>query len=849
MVPPEPTVAGTPLRIGRYEVLSHLATGGMAQIYLARTTGLGSFERHVVLKTILRERAQDQRFVDMFLDEAKLAATLNHQNVAQVYEVDQADGAFFMAMEYVHGENARAILETSLRRGWTVPLELAVMIVGGAAAGLHHAHERKGKNGAPLNIVHRDVSPANVMVGFDGSVKVLDFGIAKAEERATKTVGGTIKGKYGYMSPEQCKGKPIDRRSDIFALGICLYELTTLRRAFKGNDDFETMKRIVSGDVLLPSAVVPGYPRELEAIVLTAMANDPGARFQTAAEMIEALDAFAVRAKLTGSNTAMGRFMVQLFGSKKEPWVDGGEGQQSSDQTMADGAAMAADGAQPIGSSDGRGMLDLRFDDDDEKTSIVEAKDMGALHLEPLPAPKPPPLSLPKPLAPPLVARTPTRPSQPPMPALSRTMTPPPPPGQLPSPPQRPSVPRPLPTSAAHAAAKASASEAADAAAWTAPDAPRASRPSGRMAAARPTAPPFPSVGAPTQTVAGLPQANLPRRPSRPSVQMPMQTPPQGPLDLTLGEPAAVDLQMEPLYPEPARGAIDPLDLMTLPPPRPMGTTLPPPPMQPAEPRDQPLDLHVQPAPQMDVMAPHEMQQHLQQQHDLQMQPLDLHMQPMPEHAVDLAEGNPLDLQMQGTPLDLQMQPVPQPWPAPQHGQPLDLQMQPVPQSWPPPQGQPFDLQMQPHPGPHDLPPPPPPWGQPHELQMQPPQEMQWQQPPPDMQWQPPSPHDLQMQPPYNQPPPHLRNPSAGPAIEFNDEFSHFGARPLIDDQLGWNAPPPQPIQSGAPMPEGGGTASRLPTDVAGQDYKITSNKKYVLIGAGVIGAMILLLVIWRLVA
>ncbi len=324
-MPPE-AQAAHPNRVGRYEVISHLATGGMAQIYLARQSGLGAFERHVVLKTILRERAQDQRFVTMFLDEAKLAATLNHQNIAQVYEVDQADGAYFMAMEYVHGENARAILETTIRRGWTIPLELAVMIVSGAAAGLHHAHERKGKQGQPLNIVHRDVSPANIMVGYDGSIKVLDFGIAKAEERATKTVGGTIKGKYGYMSPEQCKGKPIDRRSDIFALGICLYELTTLRRAFKGNDDFETMKRIVGGDIMLPSVAVPGYPRELEAIVLTAMASDPNARFQTAQEMIEALDAFAVRAKLTGSNTAMGRFMVQLFGSKKEPWVEGAGG-------------------------------------------------------------------------------------------------------------------------------------------------------------------------------------------------------------------------------------------------------------------------------------------------------------------------------------------------------------------------------------------------------------------------------------------------------------------------------------------------------------------------------------------
>lgn len=321
VVAPEPTV-GAPLRIGRYEVLCHLASGGMAQIYLARQSGLGSFERHVVLKTIVRERAADQRFVTMFLDEAKLAATLNHQNIAQVYEVDQADGAYYMAMEYVHGENSRALLETTIRRGWTIPLELAVMIISGAAAGLHHAHERRGKNGQPLNIVHRDVSPANIMVGYDGAIKVLDFGIAKAEERATKTMGGTIKGKYGYMSPEQCKGKPIDRRSDIFALGIVLYELTTLRRAFKGNDDFETMRRIVAGDLVLPTTVVPGFPRELEAIILTALANDPAARFQTGQEMIEALDAFTVRAKLTGTNTAMGRFMVQLFGTKKEPWIE-----------------------------------------------------------------------------------------------------------------------------------------------------------------------------------------------------------------------------------------------------------------------------------------------------------------------------------------------------------------------------------------------------------------------------------------------------------------------------------------------------------------------------------------------
>lgn len=382
MVPSEPAT-NAPLRVGRYEVISHLATGGMAQIFLARQTGLGSFERHVVLKTIMRERASDQRFIMMFLDEAKLAATLNHQNVAQVYEVDQADGAYFMAMEYVHGENTRAILEMTIRRGWTIPPELALMIISGAAAGLHHAHERRGKGGQPLNIVHRDVSPANIMVGFDGSVKVLDFGIAKAEERATKTIGGTIKGKYGYMSPEQCKGKQIDRRSDIFALGIVLYELTTLRRAFKGNDDFETMKLIVAGEYLRPSVAVPGYPRELEQIVQTALATDPAARFQTAQQLIEALDAFAVREKLTGTNTALGRYMVQLFGSKKEPWVASSPQDATEISDPAVGAAAAAAVAASASAGVGEGVRTTvggaaAEGDDDGEEELDDAKTIVA---------------------------------------------------------------------------------------------------------------------------------------------------------------------------------------------------------------------------------------------------------------------------------------------------------------------------------------------------------------------------------------------------------------------------------------------------------------------------------------
>jgi serine/threonine protein kinase len=344
----------------------------MARIYLAKAGGIGAFERYVVLKTISPDRAGDQRFVTMFLDEARLAATLNHQNIAQVYEVDEADGNLFITMEYVHGENLRHILESTLRKGWTIPVELAVMIVSSASAGLHHAHERKGKNGQPLNIVHRDVSPANIMVGYDGSVKLLDFGIAKAEERSTKTQQGTIKGKYGYMSPEQCRGKPIDRRSDIFALGIVLYEITTLRRAFRGNDDFDTMKRIVNGDLVPPSVAVPSYPRELEAIVLTAMARDPDYRFQTTQEMLEALDAFMQRAKLSGSPSAMARFMTQLYGSRREPWVE------SNAAAAADRMKRPTEPTAPQGERTEISPRELEPDSTNDATAVLDPGEYNA---------------------------------------------------------------------------------------------------------------------------------------------------------------------------------------------------------------------------------------------------------------------------------------------------------------------------------------------------------------------------------------------------------------------------------------------------------------------------------------
>ncbi|HEY4243765.1 MAG TPA: protein kinase [Kofleriaceae bacterium] len=313
--------AGAPARLGKYEILSALAAGGMARLYVARTTGIGSFERHVVLKLLLPERAHDEMAVGMFLDEARLAAALHHQNVAQVFEVGEELGQHYLAMEYVHGQDLRALLAKAGATGTKVPPDLALTIVVGAAAGLHHAHERRGQDGLPLGIVHRDVSPSNVMVAYDGGVKLLDFGIAKATSRTIETQSGVIKGKFAYMSPEQCRGRPVDARSDGFALGIILYEVTTQHRCFRADSDFDTMHRIVTGDVTRPSKIVPGYPPELEAIVLKSLSVDAAQRYQSVGEFMEAIEQYAASARLALSTSALGRFMRELFGDVPEPWL------------------------------------------------------------------------------------------------------------------------------------------------------------------------------------------------------------------------------------------------------------------------------------------------------------------------------------------------------------------------------------------------------------------------------------------------------------------------------------------------------------------------------------------------
>jgi len=300
----------------------------MARIYIGRSTGIGSFERHVVLKLITPERANDHTAVQMFLDEARLAASLNHQNVAQVFEVGEDGGIHYLAMEYVHGQDSRAVLAKAGSQGTRIPLELALTIVAGAAAGLHHAHERRGPDGVPLGIVHRDVSPSNIMIAYDGAVKLLDFGIAKATARSVETQSGIIKGKFAYMAPEQCRGRDVDRRSDVFSLGIILYEISTQHRCFRADSDFDTMHRIVTGDVVRPTRLIPGYPQALEAIVMKALAVDPATRYQSAGQLLEAIESYAISARMPMSTMVLGRFMRDMFGEVGEPWLNNNRGSQ-----------------------------------------------------------------------------------------------------------------------------------------------------------------------------------------------------------------------------------------------------------------------------------------------------------------------------------------------------------------------------------------------------------------------------------------------------------------------------------------------------------------------------------------
>ncbi len=303
-------------QFGKYQLLKKIAAGGMAEIHLAKQRGMEGFEKIVVIKMILPNLANNQEFVQMFLDEARLAAKLTHPNIVQIFDLGRAAGTYFIAMEYIQGENLRAISKACRKRKQYIPLEHTVKIMSQACEGLYHAHTKTDMMGNPLNVVHRDISPQNILVSFEGMTKIVDFGIAKATTQYQETRSGILKGKYAYMSPEQCLGRHVDARSDLFSLGIVLWELATGVRLFKKKSELVILKEITEGSVTPPRQINQQVPAQLEAIILKALEKDPDNRFQDALQMHLALEEFMKDQGIMSSTVHLSAFMRDLFKDK-----------------------------------------------------------------------------------------------------------------------------------------------------------------------------------------------------------------------------------------------------------------------------------------------------------------------------------------------------------------------------------------------------------------------------------------------------------------------------------------------------------------------------------------------------
>jgi eukaryotic-like serine/threonine-protein kinase len=325
---------------GRYRLIALLATGGMAEIYLATQTGAGGFEKLVVIKRVLPNMERNKRLVGMILDEASIAARIVHKNVVQIFDVGQIEGRTFIAMEYLDGENLATVVDSSLRRGDGLPRDLAAGIIMQAAEGLHHAHTATDSKGKHLGIVHRDVSPQNILVQYNGVVKLVDFGIARANQRITETRTGVLKGKLAYMSPEQVLGRELDGRSDVFSLGVVMWECLLGERLFAMDNDLATLEAITGSDVPSPLTVDPDMPEALCQIMLRALARDREARYQSAAEMRAAIRSYLKSTRAEADTAAISRFMQKLYTNwirKKRDIIDTIRSQAETSGRGADG--------------------------------------------------------------------------------------------------------------------------------------------------------------------------------------------------------------------------------------------------------------------------------------------------------------------------------------------------------------------------------------------------------------------------------------------------------------------------------------------------------------------------------
>jgi serine/threonine-protein kinase len=311
----EPTPFGA-----KYTLVEHIATGGMAEVYRAQYAGIEGFAKELVVKTLREEFAARPEVVEMFLDEARVAATLTHGNVVHTYDLGEIGGEYFIAMELLKGEELVAVLRRSMQVGRPIPMELGIGIIMQSCDGLHYVHSRTDDQGTNLGLVHRDINPTNIHVGYDGACKILDFGIAATRASAVAKKG-QVAGKLSYMAPEQLQGLRIDHRADIFPLGVVLYELCLRKRLFRGQRD-EVARRVLEGDIPPPTFVDPDFPPALEAIIMKALEVDPGDRYQNCDHMFRDLEAFLAESGMSWTPRKLSALMAELFGEGAPAVVD-----------------------------------------------------------------------------------------------------------------------------------------------------------------------------------------------------------------------------------------------------------------------------------------------------------------------------------------------------------------------------------------------------------------------------------------------------------------------------------------------------------------------------------------------
>lgn len=357
-----------PLIFGKYCLLERVSVGGMAEVFRARPFNAPGFKRYLAVKRILPNLAEDDEFISMFVDEAKIAVQLNHRHVCQIYELGRLNDSYYIVMEYIAGRDLLKLQQRFRKQKRIMSVTQAAYIASCICDGLDYSHRKVSDNGQPLNIIHRDVSPQNVLISFDGEVKVIDFGIARAATQNKQTQVGVLKGKFGYMSPEQVAGEQIDHRSDVFAVGVLLWEMLTARRLFRGQTDFATLELVRSADIDPPSKRNKRVPPEMDAIVMKALARDRDVRYQWASEMADDLREFLLRVRPPYTDKTLSGWMVSNF--REELEVERHKVEQFKPFVTVDDVIRFND--EQVEELDDDDLLLEDVDDDDEATRVFD---------------------------------------------------------------------------------------------------------------------------------------------------------------------------------------------------------------------------------------------------------------------------------------------------------------------------------------------------------------------------------------------------------------------------------------------------------------------------------------------